>query len=743
MADRSNGSAEKTAVRNDSVLSGSPSSGEEEQTPAAAPKEEEGEMEWIKSLSPGELFNEAPEEEESPAGAENGAPPRAKEEEGAAPAPAAPEAAPPAAAGGGGDGAVTEKPPVSRSEEPGGEDAAGQSGGGGRSARVIEEIASNLEGRDRISAYLLRQRILDPVALESAQEHKKEEDSPVSDTATWRVAAMLDRTDETAIREAAARYYGFPPADLDEHEINPDLSRTIGEQLSTQRREKMVNLGVVPWYVEPSQDPSKRPTVHFIAYDPARKEVKDLIENLKGNLHYASHEIVTDLTEKAFPKTNEYLERAREEEEQLDLGASYKEEETTLIDEEELDKEINRSKLINLFEAVLVEAVREGISDIHIVPEGKRSVSIRFREDGRLKEWHRQDNVWPEAMLAVVKDNCDGVDRFIKDAAQDGFIQRTIDNTVIRYRVSILPIASEAKGVRAESIVIRVLDDRKVISDLSKLGLQERALTNFRRAIRQPNGMVIMTGPTGSGKSTTLVAALHEVVTPEVNVLTVEDPVEYMISGVRQIKLSDKLHLGGALRAILRHDPDTVMVGEMRDRETAELAIKLSNTGHLTFSTLHTNDAPSAVSRLYKMGIEPFLLAYAINLIVAQRLIRTLCSSCKEPVEDPDNFIYKELGFTDEELAENTFYTTPEGEYDCQECGGQGFTGRRAISEALYFTEDIRKIIVDAGGDIEEDTIRDQAVSDGMSTLDASARDVMIDGQTSAEEMMHVVATGG
>ncbi|MCH7727860.1 MAG: Flp pilus assembly complex ATPase component TadA, partial [Planctomycetes bacterium] len=288
----------------------------------------------------------------------------------------------------------------------------------------------------------------------------------------------------------------------------------------------------------------------------------------------------------------------------FDLGTSY-EEKSEGIDESALEAEISRSKLINLLEASLIEAVRQGASDIHIFPNPQRQIEIYFRLDGRLKKWHSEDNIQPEAFIAVVKDNSSNVDRFERDAAQDGFIQRTIDDSLIRYRVSILPIASANQELRAESIVIRVLDDRKVLTDISKLGMLENALERFEQAINQPHGMVILTGPTGSGKSTTLVAALHQVVTPEVNILTVEDPVEYIIRGVRQIKLNHKLDLENALRAILRHDPDIVMVGEMRDSETAELAIKLANTGHLTFSTLHTNDAPAAVSRLYKMGIEP------------------------------------------------------------------------------------------------------------------------------------------
>jgi type IV pilus assembly protein PilB len=251
--------------------------------------------------------------------------------------------------------------------------------------------------------------------------------------------------------------------------------------------------------------------------------------------------------------------------------------------------------------------------------------------------------------------------------------------------------------------------------------------------------MVILTGPTGSGKSTTLVAAMHQVVTPEVNVLTVEDPVEYIIPGVRQIKLNHKLGLEQALRAILRHDPDVVMVGEMRDKQTADLAIKLANTGHLTFSTLHTNDAPSAVSRLFKMGIEPFLIAYAINMVVAQRLIRTLCPECKTVDPDPDPVMMKKLGFSDEDIAAPVYREGHNSK--CKSCKGVGFKGRRAVTEALYFSRPIRHLIVEAQNAIDEEAIRKQAVKEGMLTLRDSAREIVKMGETSITEMIRVVTS--
>jgi type IV pilus assembly protein PilB len=464
------------------------------------------------------------------------------------------------------------------------------------------------------------------------------------------------------------------------------------------------------------------------------------LELERFELCYAPGSVVRTVLDEAFPRKNEFLERIKgDSETAFDLGMSFESGQKTLLDEDALEAEINRSSLINLTEALLVESVRLGASDIHIYPNGQRQTEIHFRIDGRLQLWHKETKTHPEAVLAVIKDNSMNVDRFERDRAQDGFIQRWVDDTLIRFRVSVLPIANANPDVRAESIVIRVLDDRKVVTDLSKLGLLEGALAQFNKAIKQPHGMVILTGPTGSGKSTTLVAALSQVVSPDVNVITVEDPVEYLIPGVRQTKLSHKLDLEGALRAILRHDPDVVMVGEMRDRPTAELAVKLANTGHLTFSTLHTNDAPSAVSRLYKMGLEPFLIAYAINLVVAQRLMRTICQSCKEPERDLDRILVRELGFSDEEIDTTTFYKAGRKK-SCPTCKGKGYKGRRAVAEALYFSPAIRKIIVEAGGSIDEDAIREKAVEEGMLTLSASARELIKRGETSVEEMIRVTA---
>ena len=402
------------------------------------------------------------------------------------------------------------------------------------------------------------------------------------------------------------------------------------------------------------------------------------------------------------------------------------------LDEDELDAEINKSALINLVEGALLEGVRRGASDIHFIPRSGNKTEIDFRVDGKLQVWHVQENTLPEAVVAVVKDRSKGMDRFEREKAQDGFIQREIDGIIIRYRVSVLPMVGTELKNKFESVVIRILDDRKVIKDIDKLGLAGYSKDVFLKAINQPQGMVILTGPTGSGKSTTLVAAICQVIDPSVNVLTVEDPVEYVIEGARQLKIGHRMNFEQAIRSILRHDPDIVLVGEMRDKETAEVAIKLANTGHLTFSTLHTNDAPSAVARLYKMGIEPFLIAYAINLIVAQRLVRSLCPNCKKRTANFDEAMMKAA---DLDIAEwrNYIVYEPNG---CEKCGKTGYKGRLAIHEALYFTRPIREAIVKSGVEVDEERIRVQARKDGMLNLREAGLEKVKLGLTSIEEVL-------
>jgi type IV pilus assembly protein PilB len=556
----------------------------------------------------------------------------------------------------------------------------------------------------------------------------------------WRVLAINPELDSQSIFIEAARLYAFTESVIEESaaiEFINQQRNAFSEEMWTE----MVEHFILP--VRREKDPSSGELKWiFVTHDPTRPEVHQIIQRLRVRrfeLQFIKESLVGVLITGSFLGRNTFLERLNEQSTAVDMGLSY-DQEDHLVDENALEAEISRSHLINLFEGALIEAVKLGASDLHIYPDADGKIQIHFRVDGELSEWHIEDRFKPEAFLAVVKDNSMNVDRFDRDIAQDGFIQRWIDDVLIRFRVSVLPIASPQQDMHAESVVIRVLDDRKVLTDLRQIGLLEDAYTRFQKATRQPHGMVILTGPTGSGKSTTLVAALHQVVTPKVNVLTVEDPVEYLMRGIRQIKLGPRLGLEGALRAILRHDPDVVMVGEMRDKETADLAIKLANTGHLTFSTLHTNDAPSAVSRLFKMGVEPFLIAYAINIVVAQRLMRKLCHTCKIPDPKPDFEFLRHLGFVDEDFYQATFYQAG-GHEKCKTCGGSGYKGRRAIAETMLFTPKVRALILKASDSIDELQLRETAVEEGMTTLQSAARQLVLTGETSIEEAIRVTGT--
>jgi len=541
--------------------------------------------------------------------------------------------------------------------------------------------------------------------------------------------------DRHEIYRELAKIYAFPEIDLEKFEITEKKSqfvKSLYDSVPKAERVELFQNNILPFRI----DENRPDTLLVLTDDPTNRDVMSLSKKLRFRhieLAYAKREIVTKWIETIYPTTNEFLQIIEESAGSFETIEDGGGEEG--IDEEALDQEINQSLLTNLVEGCLVEAVRKGASDIHVIPQAGNKTDFFFRIDGKLQIWHTQELVKPESMAAVVKDRSRNVDRFERETAQDGFIQRSIDGHMIRFRVSIIPIVSTEFKRRLESIVIRVLDDRKVITDLNRLGLQKQAKKDFTKAITKPQGMVILTGPTGSGKSTTLVAALHQVLSPEKNCLTVEDPVEYIINGARQIKIGHNLNFDGAIRAILRHDPDIVMVGEMRDRETAEIAIKLANTGHLTFSTLHTNDAPSAVSRLFKMGVEPFLIAYAINIVVAQRLIRTLCPKCKEVDTDLDLEVPLSLGFTAEEI-ETTVFHKPAG---CEHCV-KGFKGRAAIHEALYFTREIRRIILESGAEVDEDAIRNEAIKNKMLTLRASGRERIKEGIATCEEIAFATA---
>ncbi len=589
-------------------------------------------------------------------------------------------------------------------------------------------IDANLEMTDKIGYLLFKKGIIDELTLEKALNAKANDRTKIKRNLAQILVKDFGYDHDVIFREVAL-LYAFRELDTRPEEIPPQKLEQIKQMITNvpdALKGQIMAHKVIPFMF----DDRSRDKLIIAAIDPTDRNIPKIAFGLNAKKYeviYIRKKDYEKLITIILPPENEFLKAMEEAESEVNL-----EPDDSNLDEDILNAEINKSALINLVEASLLEGVRRGASDIHFMPKAGNRTEIMMRIDGNLQQWHVQEGTLPEAVMAVVKDRSKGMDRFERERAQDGFIQREIDGHIIRFRVSVLPMVGTELKNKFESVVIRILDDRKVIKDLSKLGLTGYTRDVFIKAINQPQGMIILTGPTGSGKSTTLVAALYQVIDPTVNVLTVEDPVEYVIEGARQLKIGYKMNFEQAIRSILRHDPDIVLVGEMRDRETAETAIKLANTGHLTFSTLHTNDAPSAVARLYKMGIEPFLIAYAINLIVAQRLVRKLCNDCKKKVVQFDEALMHAAELKIEDWQNYTIYEAN----GCDKCNNTGYKGRMAIHEALYFTKDIRKIIVRSGIEVDEDAIRQQAKKDGSLSLRESGFEKVKLGLTSIQEVI-------
>ncbi len=590
---------------------------------------------------------------------------------------------------------------------------------------------------NKFAQYLVKNEFFPAETMQKA-EQKMKEYGGVSAGALARVLEIEFGAPHDLVYEALALHYAFPVYKKSIEEISDRQLDACKSVLDSMRRDsdedfkrKLLFHKIVPFgLVRGNRDALK-----VLTSDPTNQVIQDITARTQFKrleIFWSPLKTIEDIIERVAPQKNEFLQLLEEAGQVL---GDLQQDDILELDEQELDDEINKSLLVNLFEGALIEAVRKDASDIHIIPSGKSTVDVYFRLDGKLQLWLRQENTPPEALIAVVKDRSTNVDRFERDTAQDGFAQRLVDDHLIRFRISILPIVSQEYERRFESVVIRVIDDRKVITDFRKLGFQAQAEQELMKSINTSKGIVILTGPTGSGKSTTLLAALHHVIHPGVNVLTCEDPVEYVIRGARQLKIGHKMSFEQAVRSILRHDPDIVMVGEIRDKTTAETAVKLANTGHLTFSTLHTNDAPSAITRLYKMGIETFLLAYSINIIIAQRLVRKLCVHCRRPLSKESWEAARQIGITQEELEKGLIFE-PVG---CPKCRN-GYKGRTSVAEALYFYPEIRAEIMKSVSEIDEERIREIAESKGMLSMRESGLERMREGLTDLSEVLYVTA---
>ncbi len=426
--------------------------------------------------------------------------------------------------------------------------------------------------------------------------------------------------------------------------------------------------------------------------------------------------------EKYYEQTDSQLESLLEGMEEADLE---------IVEEEDEDEDpvslADNAPVVKLINGLLADAVRRGASDIHIEPF-EHELRVRYRIDGALQEVMRPPIKLKAALTSRVKimSNLNIAERRVP---QDGRIKIKVGKKVIDFRVSTLPV------IFGEKIVMRILDKGNLTLDLQTFGFEPQAEKDLMSAIMNPYGMVLVTGPTGSGKTTTLYSALSQVNNIDVNIMTAEDPVEYNIHGINQVLVRNEIGMtfAAALKAFLRQDPNIIMVGEIRDLETGSIAIKAALTGHLVLSTLHTNDAPSTVTRMIDMGIEPFNVASAVNLIVAQRLIRRICKECKTAMEYTSDELAV-LGMKEDEVADITFYKGT----GCDECDGSGYRGRAGLYEVMALSPALRRLILQGASTAD---LQDQAVEDGMLTLRMDGIMKLRKGVTTLEEIVKETAS--
>jgi type IV pilus assembly protein PilB len=388
----------------------------------------------------------------------------------------------------------------------------------------------------------------------------------------------------------------------------------------------------------------------------------------------------------------------------------------------ELQSLVQDKPLVKLVDSLIAEAIKKRASDIHVECYEKR-IRVRYRIDGVLQEMSPIPFKYRAAIISRLKIMSE-LDISEKRLPQDGRIKVRIQDRHVDLRVSVLPT------IFGEKVVMRILDPKGLMVDMTKLGFPELALQNFDKAIHLPYGIILVTGPTGSGKTTTLYSALKALNTPEVNIMTAEDPVEFNFDGINQVAVRSEIGLtfAAALRSFLRQDPDIIMVGEIRDEETGNIAIKAALTGHLVFSTLHTNDAPSTVLRLVDMGIPEYLVASATKLIMAQRMVRKICTNCRYELEEKPESLHL-LGLTEEEIQKMTVFAGR----GCPQCNNTGYSGRTGLFEVMPISAEMERMIVSKGTTMD---IRNQAVEEGMVTLRSAGIEKIRKGITSVEQVL-------
>ncbi|HEY6324862.1 MAG TPA: type IV-A pilus assembly ATPase PilB [Thermoanaerobaculia bacterium] len=561
---------------------------------------------------------------------------------------------------------------------------------------------------------LLRTGKIDQQQLQEALAYQKEQGGRLG-TALVKLTYIT----ENQLVDALSQHFGVPSVDLTEIEIDEVVVKIIPADIA--RKYTIVPVGkagatVTVAMLDPSNVFAMDDVKFMTGYkvEPvvaAETGIRGAIDKYYGSTHAIElKKVMEDLSEEAGTGTD--LE-VLEEEQDLDLAT--------------LEEESEQAPVVKLVNIVLTDAIKRGASDIHIEPYEKE-YRVRYRIDGILYEMMHPPLKLKEAITSRVKIMA-RLDIAEKRLPQDGRIK--IKTKIggkakdLDYRVSVLPT------LFGEKIVMRLLDKDKLMLDMAKLGFEAESLRRFENAILKPYGMVLVTGPTGSGKTNTLYSALQRINTPEVNVITAEDPVEFNLMGINQVQMREQigLNFAASLRSFLRQDPNIILVGEIRDFETAEVAIKAAMTGHLVLSTLHTNDAPSSINRLMNMGIEPFLVATSVHLIAAQRLVRRICSFCREPAAEMPPNVLVEAGFSD---AESRTLKLFRGR-GCERCSNTGYKGRIALYEVMEVEDEIREMILSGASSYE---LRVKAIQNGMITLRGSGLQKIRDGVTTMEEVL-------
>ena len=456
--------------------------------------------------------------------------------------------------------------------------------------------------------------------------------------------------------------------------------------------------------------------------DPTNFFLLDALKFLTGctiEPHVATDSAIQKAIDRLFDVGDSYTEVMRDVED-LEILADTKEEED--FEEVDLESAVQEAPLVRLVNSLIIEAIRKGASDIHLEPF-ERVFRVRYRIDGTLIEMPSLPYRLKPAVTSRLKIMA-SLNIAERRIPQDGRIKIRLANKTVDLRVSTLPT------VFGEKVVMRILDSSNLTLDLAKLGFQQSALQNFVKAIKEPYGIVLVTGPTGSGKTTTLYSALSMLNTIDTNIMTAEDPVEYNLQGINQVQVKAEvgLNFASSLRSFLRQDPNIIMVGEIRDVETGEIAIKAALTGHLVLSTLHTNDAPSTINRLIDMGVPSFLVSTSLNMVIAQRLVRKLCSQCKEQIQASEEML-NELGIDPRDNGDMRIFKA----MGCPTCNQTGYKGRLGLYEVMPISPTLRRMIHQ---EAPNEDLRKQAVSEGMITLREDALIKFQEGTTSFEEVI-------